>query len=1167
MGTLIDRFEGHDGPVRGLDFHKTQPLFASCGDDYTIKVWSLQTRKCLFTLTGHLDYVRTCFFHTDLPWIISASDDQTIRIWNWQNRQEIACLTGHNHYVMSAQFHPKEDLIVSASLDQTVRVWDISGLRKKHSAPSNTANSFEDQLARANAPQQDIFGNTDAIVKFVLEGHDRGVNWASFHPKLPLIVSSGDDRVLKIWRMSETKAWEVDSCRGHTNNILCCLFHPYQDIILSVSEDKTIRTWDLNKRTGIQQFKRENDKFWYISAHPEINLFAAAHDSGVMVFKLERERPASALSQNSIFYINQEKQVKSFDIGQDHENLPLLSLKKIGNPWTPFRNLSYNPSERAILATTKNDSGGIYELVNLPKDSSGAIEPTGTLQGSGDQALFITRNRFAVFSKTSQQVEIKDLSNTVTKTVNLPIQVKDIANGGPGLLLLLGTSSVVLFDIQQKKVISELLVSGIKYVVWSIDGQYVALLGKHTITIATRNLDIVASLHETIRIKSATWDDNGVLLYSTLNHLKYSLLNGDHGILKTLDKTVYLARVKGSKVYALARGGVVEIIEIDPTEYRFKRALLTKNFNEVLRLIKNSQLVGQSIISYLQQKGYPEIALQFVQDPQTKFDLAIECGNLEVALEQAKDIEKQPVWKALGDEALAQGNHKVAEFVYQKLSQFDKLSFLYLVTGNKDNVEKMEVIASHRGDSNAKFTSGIYLNNAQSRIEILRESGMSSLAYALAKSAGLEEEAQQILAESEIDESQVSVNITDVSHEQAPTVANATSETNWPLKSTALSYFELAILGQVENLSLDEPADNGVAIDDFGMDDISGDLDDGNGPQDDGEWGFGEDDLDIEDVVDSADAGNSELENTSGVSELDFWVRNSPIAADHIAAGSFETAAQMLNRQAGISNFAPLKERFLNVYRSSKLYLGATEGLPSLPYYIRRDVDVDNYRNALPLVPGYDTLRPSLQEAYKAIKANKLENAVGLFREILYTILTLSVANEEQADECKRIIGICREYILAFSIELERRSLPATEVKRRLELAAYFTKPKLESMHAHLPLSVAMREAFSQKNYKSASEFATRFLKISSSGSGAEVANKIKRKSDQQPLDQVSIEYDHFADFDICPSTLTPVYSGLPSATDPVTGAKYHASEKGTICKITNVSIVGASSTGLRLFI
>jgi coatomer protein complex subunit alpha (xenin) len=159
---------------------------------------------------------------------------------------------------MCAQFHPKDDLVVSASLDQSVRVWDISGLRKKHSAP--TSMTFEDQMSRSNQNQADMFGNTDAVVKFVLEGHDRGVNWVAFHPTLPLIVSAGDDRLVKLWRMSETKAWEVDTCRGHFQNASGCLFHPHQDLILSVGEDKTIRVWDLNKRTSVQSFKRENDQ-------------------------------------------------------------------------------------------------------------------------------------------------------------------------------------------------------------------------------------------------------------------------------------------------------------------------------------------------------------------------------------------------------------------------------------------------------------------------------------------------------------------------------------------------------------------------------------------------------------------------------------------------------------------------------------------------------------------------------------------------------------------------------------------------------------------------------------------------------------------------------------------------------------------------------------------
>lgn len=37
MGTLLDRFDEHDGPVRGVDFHKTQPLIVSGGDDYKVR--------------------------------------------------------------------------------------------------------------------------------------------------------------------------------------------------------------------------------------------------------------------------------------------------------------------------------------------------------------------------------------------------------------------------------------------------------------------------------------------------------------------------------------------------------------------------------------------------------------------------------------------------------------------------------------------------------------------------------------------------------------------------------------------------------------------------------------------------------------------------------------------------------------------------------------------------------------------------------------------------------------------------------------------------------------------------------------------------------------------------------------------------------------------------
>ncbi|KAL4938007.1 hypothetical protein BDV06DRAFT_201904 [Aspergillus oleicola] len=1163
MGTLIDRFEEHDGPVRGIDFHPTQPLFVSGGDDYKIKVWNYQTRRCLFTLNGHLDYVRTVFFHPELPWILSASDDQTIRIWNWQNRSLICTMTGHNHYVMCAQFHPTEDLIASASLDQSVRIWDISGLRKKHSAP--TTMSFEDQMARANASQADMFGNTDAVVKFVLEGHDRGVNWVAFHPSLPLIVSAGDDRLIKLWRMSDTKAWEVDTCRGHFQNASACLFHPHQDLILSVGEDKTIRAWDLNKRTSVQSFKRDMDRFWVIAAHPEINLFAAGHDTGVMVFKLERERPASAVYQNQLFYITKEKHVKSFDFAKNVESPSMLSLRKLGSAWVPPRTLSYNPAERAVLVTSPTD-GGVYELINLPRDATGAIEPTDVKRGQASSAVFVARNRFAVFSAANQQVDIKDLSNSTTKSIKPPAGTTDISFGGTGSLLFITPTTVVLFDIQQKKQLAELAVSGVKYVVWSNDGLYAALLSKHNVTIVTKTLEQVSSLHETIRIKSAAWDDAGVLLYSTLNHVKYSLLNGDSGIIRTLDQTVYLVKVKGRSVYCLDRNAKPRTLEIDPTEYRFKLALVKRNYDEMLQIIKTSSLVGQSIISYLQKKGYPEIALQFVQDPQTRFELALECGSLDVAIEMARELDRPTLWNRLGAEALAHGNHQIVEMAYQKQRNFDKLSFLYLSTGDQEKLSRMAKIAEHRGDFTSRFQNAIYRGDVQDRIEMFKEVDLYPLAYLTAKSHGLTEEAESILEAVGLTEDQISLPTIETPP-QVPQPIVPTHKASWPVKAAGHSSFEKALLGEV-GAGDEEAAELG-----FEPEEEEGAVTAGEALDDEDEdaagWDMG-DEINVEEDVDFVNVDSAE--GGAGSTEADLWARNSPLAADHVAAGSFDTAMQLLNRQVGAVNFAPLKPRFLDIFKASKTYLSATPGLPPIVNYVRRTVDETDSRKVLPAIPkDLETIASvDLQEGYAAMRANKLEDGVRIFKGILHSILVNTVSSEAEVEQAKKIIETAREYSLAMSIELERRSLSTdTEegLKRSLELSAYFTIPKLEVAHRQLALMAAMKLAFANKNYSSALSFANRMLANGGSPKLLEQAKKIKPQCERNPQDKIEIEFDQFAEFDICAASHTPIYSGSPSVSDPFTGAKYHEQYKGSVDRIAEVTEIGAPASGLRLFV
>ncbi|MED6199382.1 hypothetical protein PIB30_075420, partial [Stylosanthes scabra] len=448
MGTLIDKFDEHDGPVRGVHFHCSQPLFVSGGDDYKIKVWNYKLHRCLFTLLGHLDYIRTVQFHHENPWIVSASDDQTIRVWNWQSRTCISVLTGHNHYVMCALFHPKEDLVVSASLDQTVRVWDISSLKRKNASPA-------DDLLRLSQMNTDLFGGIDAVVKYVLEGHDRGVNWASFHPTLPLIVSGADDRQVKLWRMNDTKAWEVDTLRGHMNNVSCVMFHAKQDIIVSNSEDKSIRIWDATKRTGIQTFRREHDRFWILAAHPEMNLLAAGHDSGMIVFKLERERPAFVVSGDSLFYTKDRFLCSyEFTTQRDTQMLPFRRPGSLSLNQSP-KTLSYSPTENAFLLCSDVD-GGSYELFCITRDSYGRGDSQDAKKGQGGSAVFVARNRFAVLEKSNNQVLIKNLKNETVKKSALPVATDAIFYAGTGNLLCRSEDRVVIFDLQQRIVLGEL---------------------------------------------------------------------------------------------------------------------------------------------------------------------------------------------------------------------------------------------------------------------------------------------------------------------------------------------------------------------------------------------------------------------------------------------------------------------------------------------------------------------------------------------------------------------------------------------------------------------------------------------------------------------------------------------------------------------------------------
>ena len=1077
--------------------------------------------------------------------------------------------------------------------------------------------------ARVQNINADLFGGGDAVVKYVLEGHDRGVNWAAFHPTLPLIVSGADDRQVKLWRMNDTKAWEVDTLRGHVNNVSCVLFHARSDIIVSNSEDKSIRVWDMSKRTGVQTFRREHDRFWILAAHPEVNLLAAGHDSGMLVFKLERERPAYASAGNTLFYVK-ERYLRAFEYTSQRDT-PLVAIRRPGSPTAGGqpRSMSYNPAENAVLITLDGD-GGSYELHVIPKDmgvataggrtssggsASASMEPPEAKRGSGTCATFVARNRFAVFDKAGHSILIKNLRNELTKKVQPPSPSMDaIFYAGTGNLLCRSEDKVTLMDVQQRAILAELATPFVKSVVWSPDGSRCALLSKHAIVLTDKRLGGAVTVHETIRVKSGAWDEHGVFVYTTLNHLKYALPNGDSGIIRTLDVPVYITRVAAGTVHCLDRDGRCRALGVDTSEYLFKLALQQRKYDAVLHMIKSGSLCGQSIIAYLQHKGFPEVALHFVRDERTRFTLACECGNIEVALAAAQELDDRDTWHRLGVEALRQGNHQIVEFAYQRTKNFERLSFLYLITGNTEKLAKMLKIAEMRGDSMGRFHNALYLGDVSERVRILEEAGHTPLAYVCAATHGLEADAQRLAGVLQEQGKTLPPVSTRAALMQPP--APLVRDDNWPLLTVSKGFFDGAAAGFA---TAQQPA--GDAGGSYGLADNADaaaagwgeELDLGGGEAahgrraggrfgDDDEDEHGGDDVDGEDGgwdmeelelpsdagatpvggwdVDGGDGGGGDapagpfVAPAPGQPASSRWTTRSALAGEHAAAGAFDTACRLLARQLGIMNFAPLKPLMVDMAMASHAYVPPlVPGQPPVALALARgwSADAAAPSQSPALCVSLNTLEDQLKSAYRLTTEGKFADALKAFTGILHAVPLLVVDTRKEVDDVRELQTVARDYCLALRLELKRKELKDNEPTRNAELAAYFTHCNLQPVHLALSLRSAMAVFFKLKNFATAAGFARRLLELNPPAQVATQAKQLLATCERTPKDEVQLQYDARNPFVVCATTLTPIYRGSKDSLCPCCGARHVTSAAGSVCPLCELGKIGAEATGLTV--
>ncbi len=322
--------------------------------------------------------------------------------------------------------------------------------------------------------------------------------------------------------------------------------------------------------------------------------------------------------------------------------------------------------------------------------------------------------------------------------------------------------------------------------------------------------------------------------------------------------------------------------------------------------------------------------------------------------------------------------------------------------------------------------------------------GKDPLAYYTAKTNGLDAMAEEIMEMAGMTDEDLPPVPSAVASSSKPLgpapVITSQSELNWPQLGQSESYFDRALADGSDAVDEGGYANgytNGEVKEDAWADevDINGDAAEGEEVDEDEGW-----DLDAE-VIDPVheyveeQAGVEEGELPSdvspGVNEDEQWTRNSPLAADHAAAGAFETAMQasleilrldalyvcsseyfllqLLNRQVAAVNFAPLKPHFLAAYQSAHVHVSANPSLPAIRYNVRRNPETSELREVLPMAVYTldDVTSTDLPEAYRLFGRGKFAEALVQFRTIMQKLLMVVVKTDSEAKEVSTAVIFC----------------------------------------------------------------------------------------------------------------------------------------------------------------
>ncbi|GKC06809.1 coatomer subunit beta'-2-like protein [Tanacetum coccineum] len=140
------------------------------------------------------------------------------------------------------------------------------------------------------------------------------------------------------------------------------------------------------------------------------------------------------------------------------------------------------------------------------------------------------------------------------------------------------------------------------------------------------------------------------------------------------------------------------------------------------------------VARFLESRGMVEEALEVSTDPDYRFDLAIQLGKLDIAMDIALVAESESKWKQLGELAMSAGMLDMAEDCLKHANDLSGLLLLYSSLGDAEEIAKLASLAKENGKNNVAFACLFMLGKLEDCLQLLVDSNRIPEAALMARS-------------------------------------------------------------------------------------------------------------------------------------------------------------------------------------------------------------------------------------------------------------------------------------------------------------------------------------------------------------------------------------------------------------------------------------------------